>query len=170
LTNFKGGVCKLDFPAFPKINFAAYFTGCQIFDEKSKRKVYVNFEGRKVDKKWVFNAKVRFKVVESIRKSQCYISFFTSIDLLIRTHLLVLREYKHHRTKVEKLFSTSLIIFFIMSIKNSEVHVPLNSATFYGMQMRRYSPISMPTLISRKIPPASQVTHNSGGGYLEVVI
>jgi len=31
LPYFKGSACKLDFPALHDSNFAAYFTGCQIF-------------------------------------------------------------------------------------------------------------------------------------------
>jgi len=34
--NFNERTCKLDFPALHESNFAAYFTGCQIFvPEKS---------------------------------------------------------------------------------------------------------------------------------------
>jgi len=31
LPNFKGRACNLDFPALHESNFAAYFTGCQLF-------------------------------------------------------------------------------------------------------------------------------------------
>jgi len=39
LPNFKGRACKLDFPALHKSNFAAYFTGCQLFGPENTVKV-----------------------------------------------------------------------------------------------------------------------------------
>jgi len=39
LPNFKGRACKLDFPALHESNFAAYFTGCQLFGPEKSVKV-----------------------------------------------------------------------------------------------------------------------------------
>jgi len=39
LPNFKGRACNLDFPALHESNFAAYFTGCQLFGPEKSVKV-----------------------------------------------------------------------------------------------------------------------------------
>jgi len=47
LPNFKGRACKLDFPALHESNFAAFFTGCQLFGpEKSVKVEKVDFKYR----------------------------------------------------------------------------------------------------------------------------
>jgi len=89
LPNFKGRACKLDFPALHESNFGAYFTGHQ--------------KVQKVDKKSILDPKVDFK------------DRFFDLNDLIRTHLKVLSVWKQHRTKIEKLFSTSLVIRHIIS-------------------------------------------------------
>jgi len=53
LPNFKESACKLDFPALHTSNFAAYFTGCQLFGPEKSAKV--DFWGRKVDKQSVLS-------------------------------------------------------------------------------------------------------------------
>jgi len=39
LPNLKGRNCKLDFPALHERDFAAYFTGCQLFGPEKSVKV-----------------------------------------------------------------------------------------------------------------------------------
>jgi len=39
LPNFKGRTCKLDFPALHESKFAAYFTGCLLFEPEKSVKV-----------------------------------------------------------------------------------------------------------------------------------
>jgi len=77
------GCLILKGPALHESNFAVYFTGCQLL--RPEKSVRVNFRGRKVDFKYCFSN-------------------------LICTHLMFLSTQKQHRTKVEKLFSTSLFI------------------------------------------------------------
>jgi len=61
LPYFKGRACKLDFPALHESNFAAYFTGCQLFGpEKSI------FEAKKSIKKSILDPKFVLKLKKSI--------------------------------------------------------------------------------------------------------